>query len=130
MDRALPEFNRVLHKKWQAYNRRLHKQKIHETRPLIDNHEPSSLKYPLIKTKKEQLLEGNNKMRFIRHRPLHRDRKGKPSSPREDDQHHDILASTYTGSTAIDPKETADRTCQGGQWNWRGTERTHTRRWG
>lgn len=57
MDRALPEFNRVLHKKWQAHNKRLHKIKIHETRPLVDNSEPSSLKYPLIKTKKEQLLE-------------------------------------------------------------------------
>ena len=57
MDRALPEFNRILNKKWQAYNKRLHKQKIHEIRPIIDNNEPSSLRYPIIKTKKEQILE-------------------------------------------------------------------------
>ena len=30
MDRALPEFNRVLNKKWQAHNKRLHKQKIND----------------------------------------------------------------------------------------------------
>jgi hypothetical protein len=53
MDRALPEFNRILHKKWQQHNKRLHKIKILETKSLVDNHEPSSLRYPLIKTKKE-----------------------------------------------------------------------------
>ena len=61
MDRALPEFNRVLHKKWQAQNKKLHRQKIIETRPMVDKHEPSSLRYPLIKTKKEQILEGRVK---------------------------------------------------------------------
>lgn len=62
MDRAmLPEYNRIgiLQKKWQAYNKRVHKQKLYESKPMVDNNEPSSLKYPLIKTKKEQILEGN-----------------------------------------------------------------------
>jgi hypothetical protein len=28
MDRALPEFNRIINKKWIAYNKRIHRQKI------------------------------------------------------------------------------------------------------
>ena len=58
MDRALPEFNRIINKKWIAHNKRIHRQKINETRPMVDNHEPSSLRYPIIMTKKEQILEG------------------------------------------------------------------------
>ena len=61
MDRALPEFNRIVNKKWQQRNRRLHRQKLIESKPLVDNTEPSSLRYPLIKNKKEQLLEGISK---------------------------------------------------------------------
>lgn len=38
----MPEFNRVLNKKWQAHNRKIHKQKIGETKPVIDNNLPSS----------------------------------------------------------------------------------------
>lgn len=59
MDRALPEYNRILHKKWQTYSKRVHKQKLYESRPAVDNNEPSSFKYPIIKLKKEQILEGN-----------------------------------------------------------------------
>ena len=60
----LPEYNRVgvLEKKWQAYNKRTHKQRLIESKPMIDNNEPSSLRYPLIKTKKEQILEGMQKL--------------------------------------------------------------------
>lgn len=56
MDRVnVPEYNRggILQKKWQAYNKRVHKRNLHESRPMVDNNEPSSLRYPLIKTKKE-----------------------------------------------------------------------------
>ena len=60
MDRALPEFNRILHKKWMDQNKRIYKQRLNESKPLIDNNEPSAVRYPLIKLKKEQLLEGNN----------------------------------------------------------------------
>jgi hypothetical protein len=72
MDRALPEYNKILHKKWQTYSKRIHKQRITETRPAIDNNEPSSFKYPIIKLKKEQILEGNicinlsNKFLFLK----------------------------------------------------------------
>jgi hypothetical protein len=58
MDRALPEFNRVLHKKWLAQNKRMHRMKLGDSKPVIDNTTPNSFRYPLIKTKKEQLLEG------------------------------------------------------------------------
>ena len=60
MDRALPEFNRIINQKWIAHNKRIHRQNIKETRPMVDNHEPSSLRYPIIKTKKEQILEGTS----------------------------------------------------------------------
>ena len=60
MDRAIPEFNRVVNKKWQQHQKRIHKQKIIETRPLVDNNVPSALRYPIIKTKKEQILEGKS----------------------------------------------------------------------
>ena len=58
MDRALPEFNRVLNKKWNAQNRRIHKQKLNDSKSQIDNNLPSSFWYPIIKSKKEQILEG------------------------------------------------------------------------
>ncbi len=53
MDRALPEYNRVIHKKWLDRNKKLYRRKINESKPLVDNNMPSSLKYPIIKTKKE-----------------------------------------------------------------------------
>lgn len=58
MDRALPEFNRVLHKKWLTQNKRLHRQKILETRPMVDNQIPESYRHPIVKSKREQLIEG------------------------------------------------------------------------
>jgi hypothetical protein len=63
MDRNnVPEYNRggILQKKWQAYNKRVHKKNLYESRAMVDNNEPSSLRYPLIKTKKEQILEGKH----------------------------------------------------------------------
>eukprot|EP00347_Sterkiella_histriomuscorum_P013852 403363119 len=57
MDRALPEFNRVLHQKWLKQSKRLHRQKLGESKPVVDNSLPGSFRYPIIKTKKEQLLE-------------------------------------------------------------------------
>jgi hypothetical protein len=58
MDRAIPEFNRILNKKWQDQSKKAHRLRILETRPKVDNALPSSLMYPIIKNKKEQLLEG------------------------------------------------------------------------
>jgi len=58
MDRALPESNSILHKKWITENKKIHKRKVLTSTKLIDNELPSSLKYPLVKTKKELLIEG------------------------------------------------------------------------
>lgn len=60
----MPEYNRVLHKKWLAHNKRIHKQHIYDTRPVVDNNVPSSFRYPIIKLKKEQILEGKPSTSF------------------------------------------------------------------
>ena len=54
----MPEYNRVVNKKWQTYNRRLHKQKILESKPLVDTSEPSCMRYPIIKNKKDMFQDG------------------------------------------------------------------------
>ena len=58
MDRALPEYNTILHQKWIAENRRTHKKKIRDTKCIVDNKLPLALKYPHIKSKKELIIEG------------------------------------------------------------------------
>lgn len=58
MDRALPEFNTVLHKKWNLMNKKMHKKKLGESSAAIDNHLPLALNYPIVKSKKEMLIEG------------------------------------------------------------------------
>ena len=58
MDRALPEFNTILHKKWNLENKRIHKRKIQGMTARIDNSLPEACKYPLIKSKKELQIEG------------------------------------------------------------------------
>lgn len=64
MDRALPEFNTVLHKKWIQETKRLNKKKLQETSSRVDNSLPNAYKYPIVKTKKEMLIEG--KLQLIR----------------------------------------------------------------
>jgi hypothetical protein len=58
MDRALPEYNTILHQKWIAENRRTHKKKIRDTKCVVDNKLPTALRYPHIKSKKELIIEG------------------------------------------------------------------------
>ena len=58
MDRALPEYNTVLHKKWNVQNRKLHKKKVQEQHSHIDNGRPKAYAYPIVKTKKEMIIEG------------------------------------------------------------------------
>lgn len=58
MDRALPEFNTILHKKWITQTKRLNKQKLQATTARVDNGPPVAYQYPLVKTKKEMLIEG------------------------------------------------------------------------
>ena len=58
MDRALPEFNTILHKKWNQENKRIHKDKVRNITARVDNSVPDSYKYPIVKSKKEMLIEG------------------------------------------------------------------------
>ena len=58
MDRGLPEFNTVLHKKWNLQNKKRHRTKIAESGPQVDNSLPKAYAYPIIKTKKEMIIEG------------------------------------------------------------------------
>jgi len=58
MDRALPEFNTILHKKWTQDKKRIHKRHLLESQPRVDNNRPSAYNYPIIKSKKEMIIEG------------------------------------------------------------------------
>jgi hypothetical protein len=58
MDRALPEFNTILHKKWNALNKKMHKKKLAATTAAVDNNMPHAMQYPLVKTKKDLIIEG------------------------------------------------------------------------
>ena len=49
MDRALPEFNTVLHKKWNAERKRQHKRGLLDSRALVDNGLPEAYKHPIVK---------------------------------------------------------------------------------
>ena len=57
MDRALPEFNTVLHKKWIQDAKRMHRKKLQLTTSRVDNSLPSSYNYPIVKSKKEMIIE-------------------------------------------------------------------------
>ncbi len=59
MDRGLLEYNTILHKKWNLQNKRLHRRKLFEIQPRVDNSIPEAYKYPIVKTKKEMIIEGN-----------------------------------------------------------------------
>lgn len=66
MDRALPEFNTILHKKWISETKRLNKKKLQAATSRVDNSLPSAYKYPIVKTKKEMMLEGKFLILLIR----------------------------------------------------------------
>ena len=57
MDRAV-EFETVLDKKRLKDNRKIHKKNLRGATAVIDNKEPQCYKYPLVKSKKEMLIEG------------------------------------------------------------------------
>ena len=58
MDRALPEYNRIMIQRDLQINRRHHKQKLSTITPRIDNQKPSSLNYPPAASKRNYLIEG------------------------------------------------------------------------
>jgi hypothetical protein len=48
----------VLTKKWLDQNKRLHRKRILQVDKRIDNSLPEAYKHPLVKSKKELLIEG------------------------------------------------------------------------
>jgi hypothetical protein len=52
MNRALPEFNRVIHKRQMDFQKKMHKDKLRDTSPMIDNAVPAACNFPLSKGKK------------------------------------------------------------------------------
>lgn len=58
MDRAIPEVNRQIAKKELQNSKRIHKMKLQAAVPAVDNSLPSALLHPIIKAKKEQMVEG------------------------------------------------------------------------
>jgi hypothetical protein len=48
-------------------NKKMHRKKLYETRPAIDNSLPVACKHPLVKSKKELLIEGKSITVFIFH---------------------------------------------------------------
>ena len=52
MDRAVPT-NEILHKRIVQYNKKIHAQAKKAVSKTIDNSQPSSRAYPIIKAKKE-----------------------------------------------------------------------------
>jgi len=57
MYRGLPSGNKILTKKWQEKERRLHLQKLKEVKPTIDLRKPKNFKHLKSRAKKEQMLE-------------------------------------------------------------------------
>jgi hypothetical protein len=60
MDRALTEYNTVLHQKWITENKKLHKKGVRDQSSRVDNKLPEACKYPIVKSKKELIIEGKN----------------------------------------------------------------------
>lgn len=58
MDRAIPEFNRVITKKWQDEQKRIHRKRIKSMDKRIDNNLPNAYNYPISNAKKEMIIEG------------------------------------------------------------------------
>lgn len=58
MDRAIPEFNRVITKKWQDQQKKIHRQRIRSMDKRIDNAAPTAYNYPISNAKKEMIIEG------------------------------------------------------------------------
>lgn len=57
MYRGLPSGNKILTKKWQEKERRIHMQKLRNVKPTIDLKKPKNFKHLKSRAKKEQMLE-------------------------------------------------------------------------
>ena len=64
MDRALPEFNRLIMKRQQLINKHFHREKLRNVVKAVDNSLPSTFIYPINKKNKEMMIEGKFKKPF------------------------------------------------------------------
>ena len=58
MDRAIPEINRHTVHRMRQENRAKHKDMLRNVKPSVDNSLPNSMYHPIVKAKKEQMIEG------------------------------------------------------------------------
>ena len=58
MDRAIPEINRHTAERIRMENRMIHKTNLKEIKPSVNNSLPASMFHPIVKAKKEQMIEG------------------------------------------------------------------------
>ena len=58
MDRAIPEINRHCAHRIRLENHARHRMSVREQKPVIDNGLPKSMYHPIVKLKKEQMIEG------------------------------------------------------------------------
>ena len=58
MDRAIPEINRHIMSRMRLENKRKHKSSLRSVKPSVDNALPDSMYHPIVKAKKEQMIEG------------------------------------------------------------------------
>ena len=65
MDRAIPEINRHTMHRMRQESRQKHKEMLRNVKPSVDNSLPSSMYHPIVKAKKEQMIEGKRQMRLL-----------------------------------------------------------------
>ena len=58
MDRAIPEINRHIVDRMRKEHRMRHKQSLRMVKPVVDNSLPEAMYHPIVKSKKEQMIEG------------------------------------------------------------------------
>ena len=58
MDKAIPEINRHVVSRMRQEDRSKHKAMLRAVKPTVDNSLPGSMYHPIVKAKKEQMIEG------------------------------------------------------------------------
>lgn len=58
MDRAIPEINRHIAQRMRQEHRMKHKASLRAVKASVDNSLPESMFHPIVKAKKEQMIEG------------------------------------------------------------------------
>ena len=59
---AIPEINRHTATRTRQENLQKHRQNLREVKPSIDNALPNSMYHPIVKAKKEQMIEGKSEL--------------------------------------------------------------------